>query len=61
MPQVEFEPTIPVLERVKTVHALYGTATVIGKIHSSLTKSRLTEICQVFAVRKDGYDEINNG
>jgi hypothetical protein len=31
MPRVEFEPTIPVLERAKMVHALYRAATVIGK------------------------------
>jgi hypothetical protein len=31
MPRVGFEPTIPVLEQVKTVHALPGRpATVIG-------------------------------
>jgi hypothetical protein len=29
MPQVEFEPMIPVLEGAKTVHALDRTATVI--------------------------------
>jgi hypothetical protein len=29
MPQVEFEPTIPVFERAKTVHALDREATVI--------------------------------
>jgi hypothetical protein len=29
MPQVRFEPTIPVFERVKTVHALDRAATVI--------------------------------
>jgi hypothetical protein len=29
MPQVGFEPTIPVFERAKTVHALYGAANVI--------------------------------
>jgi hypothetical protein len=33
MPQVGFEPTIPVFERVKTVHALEGAATVIGPQH----------------------------
>jgi hypothetical protein len=32
MPQVGFEPTIPVFERVKTVHALDRAATVIGII-----------------------------
>jgi hypothetical protein len=30
MPQVEFELTTPVFERVKTVHALDRAATVIG-------------------------------
>jgi hypothetical protein len=30
MPQVGFEPTIPVFERAKTVHALDLVATVIG-------------------------------
>jgi hypothetical protein len=30
MPRVGFEPTIPVLERVKTVHGLDRAATVIG-------------------------------
>jgi hypothetical protein len=30
MPEVGFEPTIPVFERAKTVHALDSTATVIG-------------------------------
>jgi hypothetical protein len=30
MPWVGFEPTIPALERAKTVHALDGAATVIG-------------------------------
>jgi hypothetical protein len=37
MPQVGFEPTIPVFEQVKTAHALGRTATVIGQpmyIHS---------------------------
>jgi hypothetical protein len=31
MPQVEFESTIPVFEGEKTVHALNGSATVIGQ------------------------------
>jgi hypothetical protein len=30
MPQVGFEPTIPVFERAKTVHVLDRAATVIG-------------------------------
>jgi hypothetical protein len=32
MSRVRFEPTIPVFERVKTVHALDRAATVIGRI-----------------------------
>jgi hypothetical protein len=32
MPQVEFEPTIPACERVKTVHALDRAATLIGNL-----------------------------
>jgi hypothetical protein len=35
MPRVGFEPTIPVLERSKTVHALERAATAIG-IYSEL-------------------------
>jgi hypothetical protein len=35
MPRVEFEPTIPVFERAKTVHALDRAATVIGRTPSS--------------------------
>jgi hypothetical protein len=30
MPRVVFEPTIPVFERAKTVHASHGAATVMG-------------------------------
>jgi hypothetical protein len=30
MPQVEFEPTIPVFERAKRVYALDRAATVMG-------------------------------
>jgi hypothetical protein len=33
MPRVGFEPTIPVLERAKTVHGLDRAATVIGQIY----------------------------
>jgi hypothetical protein len=32
MPRVSFEPTTPVLERAKTVHALGRAATVIGTV-----------------------------
>jgi hypothetical protein len=34
MPRVGFEPTIPVFERAKTVHALDRAATVIGETES---------------------------
>jgi hypothetical protein len=33
MPEVGFEPTTPVLERAKTVHALDRAATVIGSVN----------------------------
>jgi hypothetical protein len=39
MPQVGFEPTIPVFERAKTVHALDRAATVIGALVSPFIKS----------------------
>jgi hypothetical protein len=32
MPRVGFEPTIPVSEREKTVHALKRAATVMGEV-----------------------------
>jgi hypothetical protein len=35
MPWVGFEPTIPVFERAKTVHALDRAATVIGELHTT--------------------------
>jgi hypothetical protein len=31
MPRVEFEPTVPVFDREKTVHALDRAVTVIGE------------------------------
>jgi hypothetical protein len=37
MPLVEFEPTIAVLERGKTVHSLDHEATVIGNDASTFT------------------------
>jgi hypothetical protein len=44
MPRVGFEPTIPVFERVKTVHALERAATVIGE--EIVTTAEFTlEIC----------------
>jgi hypothetical protein len=33
MPEVRFEPTIPVFERTKTVHALDRAATVISMLY----------------------------
>jgi hypothetical protein len=36
MPRVEFEPSIPVFERERAVHALDHAGTVIGKIKLSL-------------------------
>jgi hypothetical protein len=46
-PRVGFEPTIPVFDRAKTVHALYREATVIGKIciHSTNFQKHLIDVC----------------
>jgi hypothetical protein len=38
MPQVRFEPTIPVFKPAKTVHALDRAATVIGSFHLNPTE-----------------------
>jgi hypothetical protein len=37
MPQVGFQPTIPVLQRAKTVHALDRAVTVIGNFNFNFT------------------------
>jgi hypothetical protein len=39
MPRVGFEPTIPVFERAKTVHALDRAATLIGLMRYLLLHS----------------------
>jgi hypothetical protein len=36
MPKVRFEPTVPVFERAKTVHALDQASTVIGPINKTI-------------------------
>jgi hypothetical protein len=41
MPRMEFEPTIPALERAKTVHALDRPATVNGSIPSRICQMQL--------------------
>jgi hypothetical protein len=41
MPQVEFEPTIPVSVWAKTVHALDRAATVIGRLGIYILKLRV--------------------
>jgi hypothetical protein len=42
MPRVRLEPTIPVLERTKTVHALDRAATVIGALDVPYTVSQIS-------------------
>jgi hypothetical protein len=39
MPGVKFEPTIPVFERAKTVHALDRSATVIAETQQPWNQS----------------------
>jgi hypothetical protein len=41
MPRVGFEPTTPVFQRAKTVHALDRAATVIGKQTATFNKKYL--------------------
>jgi hypothetical protein len=50
MPGVRFEPTTPVFERAKTVHALDRAATVIIDKHITLKKKNTT--CSLHAVCK---------
>jgi hypothetical protein len=49
MPRVGFEPTIPVFERTKTVHALKRAATVIGPFLSHIDikihQRKLSTLC----------------
>jgi hypothetical protein len=47
MDQVEFEPTIAVFERAKTVHALDRVATVIG---TSLNNTRKNYVILQFSL-----------
>jgi hypothetical protein len=52
MPRVGFEPTTPVFEREKTVHALDRATTVIGKItdiglHNDEDKHMMLSSCQI--------------
>jgi hypothetical protein len=50
MPQVGFEPTIPVFERAKTVHALERAATVIG-----ICSTYMPYICIMQTMKSDPY------
>jgi hypothetical protein len=47
MPRVGFEPTIPVFERVKTVHAADREATVIGSHLLTCTVSYFMSVSNV--------------
>jgi hypothetical protein len=61
MSQVEFEPTIPVFELVKTVHALERSATVIGSTYTRNCNS-VGEIITELPLTKlvNAYWIINN-
>jgi hypothetical protein len=47
MPWVGFEPTIPVFERAKTIHALDRAATVIGAMWISAAEMSKRNIIPV--------------
>jgi hypothetical protein len=61
MPRVEFEPTIPVFERAKTVHALDRAATMIGtnKLWSMLM-SNLAHCLRVYVTECNDGGKIYN-
>jgi hypothetical protein len=57
MTPVGFEPTIPALERAKTVHALDRAATVIGTYRLSQTVILCTvKQCSIFTRQLPLYD-----
>jgi hypothetical protein len=49
MPRVGFEPTTPVFEWAKTVHASDRAVTVIDKDHTRTTKTFLRGHCTIAA------------
>jgi hypothetical protein len=52
MSKVGFEPTIPVFERAKTVHALDRAATVIGSAETTIAYYRTTLNSYEFHVKR---------
>jgi hypothetical protein len=65
MPLVGFEPTVPVFERPKTIHALYRAAIVVGCVTMytkfNLSRFALSEgklaisVCSPRNVKTDGH------
>jgi hypothetical protein len=60
MPWIGFEPTIPVFERAKAVHALDGAATVIGRQLLYLIKLLVKDACSLIGCQldNDGYCDL---
>jgi hypothetical protein len=57
MPRVGFEPTIPVFERAKTVHALYHATSVIGVANNNKLEIKMYQYnCK--QPPKEGTDTI---
>jgi hypothetical protein len=64
MPQVGFEPAIPVYEWAKTVHALHREATVIGASTFSNSKIPRVYIClyvfdMILSIYKNWFPKRN--
>jgi hypothetical protein len=59
MPLVEFEPTVPVFERAKTVHDLVRAATVIGEVEDRVTK--YYNVDKMRGDEMDGTSSMNEG
>jgi hypothetical protein len=60
MPQVRFEPMIPVFERIKAVHALDRAATVIGSRLSFLATYPDQHLCGCLCFKWWGADETHD-
>jgi hypothetical protein len=62
MPGLGFEPTIPVFERAKTVHALDCAATVIGTTLNRMVNNELSRLWKHMFVADiiSGYYNCNH-
>jgi hypothetical protein len=62
MPRVGFEPTIPVFERAKPVHALERAAAVIGKncVYALIENILLPQMLSLITDHHNRHNNNNN-